>query len=75
MDLDPPPIVASLPTPPLTPGSSADHGHSPIPPELTQQASDHPEMVYELDNDEELTSDDASSLATSPRTEVGSHRR
>ena len=66
MELDPPPVVPSLPTPPLTPGSSpADH------------ASDDPEMVYELDHDDQVSSSsDPSLLAMAcPRTEVRSRRR
>lgn len=70
MELDPLPVVPNLPTPPLTPGPSTDHGRTAIP-EPTHP-SDDPEMVYELDNDQ--LSSDPSSLATNPRTEVRSRR-
>lgn len=77
MELDPPPILATLPTPPPTPRplSSTDHYHYQSAETIPEpsEAGNEPEMVFELDNEE--VSSLPSSLAASPRSEVTSHRR
>jgi hypothetical protein len=75
MELDPPPVLAALPTPPPTPGprtgphsSSDSYQQSAIPEPSQVDDEPEPEMVFELDSDEV-------SSCIHPRTEVTTHRR